>query len=105
MMKKVSKWTMCKKTLNDSYFRVLMNHNLIEKFECVKYLGVYLDNNLSRKTHVDKICKKVSKACGMIYKLQYYKLLSTLKIACFPLFHSHVQYSLLNWRRASKSTN
>ena len=29
--------------------------------------------------------------------------LSTLKIVYFSLFHSHIQYSLLNWGRASKS--
>ena len=28
---------------------------------------------------------------------------STLKIVYFSLFHSHIQYSLLNWGRASKS--
>ena len=38
----------------------------------------------------------------MIYKLQYYVPMSTLKI-CLLLFHSHIQYSKLNWRRASKS--
>ena len=55
-----------KKPLNDSNFSVLINQNLIEKSECVKYLDVFLDNKLSCKTHIDKICKKVSKVCGMI---------------------------------------
>ena len=36
-----------KKHLNDSNFSVLINQNLIEKFERVKYLGVYLDNKQS----------------------------------------------------------
>ena len=36
-----------KKPLNDSNFSVLINQNLIEQSECVKYLGVYLDNKLS----------------------------------------------------------
>ena len=92
-----------KKPLNDSNFSFLINQNLIKKSECVKYLGVYLDNKLSWRTHIDKICKKVSKVCGMIYKLRYYVPLSTLKIVYFSLFHSHIQYSLLNWGRASKS--
>ena len=118
-MMKVSKWMISnkltlnykkscymlisKKPLNDSNFSVLINQNLIEKSECEEYLGVYLDNKLSRKTHINKICKKVSKVCGMIYKLRYYVPLSALKIVYFSLFHSHLQYSLLNWGRASKS--
>ena len=92
-----------KKPLNDSNFSVLINQNSIEKSECVKYLGVYLDNKLSWRTHIDKICKQVSKVCEMIYKLRYYVPLSTLKIVYFSLFHSHIQYSLINWGRASKS--
>ena len=31
-----------KKPVNDSNFTVLINQNLIEKSECVKYLGVHL---------------------------------------------------------------
>ena len=48
-----------KKNLNDLSFSVLINQNSIEKSECVKYLGVYLDIKLRWKTHKDKICKKV----------------------------------------------
>ena len=55
--------------------------------------GVYLNNKLSWRTHIDKICKKVSKVYEMIYKLRYYVPLSTLKIAYLSLFHSHIQYS------------
>ena len=51
-----------KKPLNDSNFSVLINQNLFEKSECVKYLGVYLDNKLSWRTHIDKICKKSFKS-------------------------------------------
>ena len=67
-MMKVSKWMISnkltlnykrscymlisKKLLNDSnFFQVLINQNLIEKSECVKYLGVYVDNKLSWRTH------------------------------------------------------
>ena len=64
---------------------------------------MYLDNKLSWKAHINKICKKISKVCGMIYKLQHYVPLSTLKIVYFSLFHSHIQYSFLNWGRVSKS--
>ena len=111
-MMKVSKWMISnkvtldykmscymlvsKKPLNDSNFSVLINQNLIEKAECVKHLGVYLDNKIFWKTHIDKLCKKVSKACGMIYKLRYYEMLSTLKLVYFSLFHAHIKYFLLN---------
>ena len=53
---------------------------LIQKSECVKYLGVYLDNKLSWRTHIDKICKKVSKECGMMCR---YLLLKLFTFPCF----------------------
>ena len=99
VMMKVSKWIInnkltlnykkscymliSKKPLHDSNFSVLINQNLIEKSECVKYLGVHLDNKLSWRTHIDKICKKVSKVCRRIYKLCRYLL---LKLFTFPYF-------------------
>jgi len=39
----------------------------------------------------------------MIYKLGHYVSLSTLKLVYYSMFHSHLQYSLLNWGRTSKT--
>ena len=39
----------------------------------------------------------------MIYRLRHYVPLSTLRIVYYSMFHSHIQYSLLNWGRAAKS--
>ena len=48
-----------KKPLDDSNFSVLTNQNLIEKSECVKYFGVYLDNKLSWRTHRQDLQKSL----------------------------------------------
>ena len=53
-----------KKPLNDSNFIVLMNQNLIKKFECVKYPSVYFNHKLFWKTHIDKLRKKKSQKCA-----------------------------------------
>ena len=84
-------------------FKISINHNHIQKTEYVKYLGIYVDNKLSWKVQIGKLCSKISKVCGMIYKLRYFVLLSTLKVVYYSMFHSHLQYSLLNWGRSSKS--
>ena len=47
--------------------------------------------------------KKLSKVCGMIYKLRHYVPLSTLKLIDFSMFYFQIQYSLLNWGRAAKN--
>ena len=91
------------KSVDKAKFNLTINHNLIKKSEFVKYLGVFLDDKLSWKIHIEKICQKLSRVCGMMYKLRYYVPLSTRKLVYFSLFHSQLQYSLLNWGRAAKS--
>jgi len=63
-------------------FKPTINHNSIEKTNKVKYLGAQLDDKLSwaRLRHIDNTCKKLSKVCGMIYKLKHYVFLLTLKL-------------------------
>ena len=89
-----------KKPINSFNFEVSINHNHIQKTEYVKYLRIYVDNKLLWKVQIDKLCSKISK---VIYKLRYFVSLSTLKIVYYSMFHSHLQYSLLNWGRSSKN--
>ena len=84
-------------------FRLLIDHYPIELKNSIKYLGIHLDGELSGKNQIDYLAKKLSKVCGMIYKLRHYVPLSTLRIVYNSMFHSHIQYSLLNWDRAAKS--
>jgi len=86
-------------------FKVIINHNVIPQINNVKYFGVILNDKLSWQPHIDHIIKKLSRACVMIFKFRPYVPLSTLKLIYFSIFHSVIQYSLINWngRRASKN--
>ena len=77
-------------------FKLSINHNSIEETDNVKYLGVHLDNKLSWKIHNDMLTRKLSKVCRVIYKLRHYVPFSTLKLVYYAMFHSHLQYSLIN---------
>ena len=50
-----------KKPINSFNFKVSIHHNHIQKTEYVKYLGIYVDNKLSWKVQIDKLCSKISK--------------------------------------------
>ena len=39
----------------------------------------------------------------MVFKLGHYVPLTTLKLVYYSLFHSNIQYFLINWGRAAKS--
>ena len=60
-------------------FKLKSNHNTISQTSNVKYLEVFLDNQLSWQPHIDQTIKKLSRACGMIFQLRYYVSISTLK--------------------------
>ena len=91
------------KKIDTNKFNVSISGNVIVKSDYVKYLGVFLDDRLSWKIHIDKLSKKLSRACGMVYKLRDYVPLSSFKLVHYGLFLSHLQYSLLNWGRAVSS--
>jgi len=83
-------------------FKLIVNHDVIPQTNNIKYLGVILDDKLSWQPHVDHTIKMLSRACGMVFKLRHYVPLSTLKLIYFSTFHSVIQYSPINWERASK---
>ena len=57
----------CTKLTN---FKLYISHYPTELKNSIKYLGTHLDRELSWKTHIDYLAKKLSKVCGMIYKLR-----------------------------------
>ena len=92
-----------KKTPVATEFKPSIDHNLIKQTDNLRYFGVCLVNNLHWKSYMDVLSTQLSKICGIIYKLRHYVPLSTLKSVYFSLFHSQLQYLLLNWGRITKT--
>ena len=84
-------------------FKLSLNHNVINRTNSLKYLRVTLDNKLSWKTHVDNIVTRLSRVCGVIYKLRHLVPTSTLKLVYYSMFNSTLQYFLINWGKACKT--
>ena len=68
----------------------------------IKYLGLILDNKLNWKPHITELCKKLSRAVGMLYKIRMLCPTSVLRSLYFSSFHSHLSYGLAVWGNASK---
>ena len=67
---KTSYMIISNKTLKPSLFKLILHNNNIKQSEHVKYLDVLLDNKLNWKAHVSSLCSKLSKICGVFYKLR-----------------------------------
>ena len=92
-----------KKDIDTSLFTLKMNNLSIERADGIQYLGVRLDDKLSWKYHIQKLHKKLSKICGLIFKLGHYVPLSTRKLIYYSMFQSTHTCFLINWGRATKS--
>jgi hypothetical protein len=62
----------------------------------VKYLGVYLDNKLSYKRHIDILCIKINRMVGVYWKCSHLTI-ETKKTIYYSLVESHLNYGILMW--------
>ena len=90
------------KLINEK-FTLRINQTTIRESTKIKYLGVYLDKNLSWEFHINELCKKLSSAVGMLYKMKNLCSTSTLKSIYHSLFHSHLSYGISVWGLAKTS--
>ena len=72
----------------------------IEQVSSVKSLGIYIDENLTWHSHIDKLCKKI--ASGAIKRVKPIVPQSTLLNICNSLVQSHFDYCSLVWGNCGK---
>ena len=49
-----------------------INERVIDRVGFTKFLGILIDEDLKFKHHVNSVCIKISKACGILYKFSYF---------------------------------
>ena len=69
----------------------------IESVQSTKFLGIFIDNKLSWKTHVDKICRVISRNIGVINKLKRYFPHRVLLTLHSTLILPYLNYGILSW--------
>ena len=80
-----------------------MNGIELERCEKYKYLGVYFDDKLNWKVHIDHVTNKISKSCGALAKLRHCVDTSTVINVYHALVNSYVRYGIIAWGNASKA--
>jgi hypothetical protein len=76
----------------------------LEIVEHCKYLGIILDNELKWKSHIEHLNQRLSNVLRMLYRIRYYLPKTALLAISHSLFLSHINYGILCWGRAGKTT-
>uniref|UniRef100_A0A1B6HJN6 Reverse transcriptase domain-containing protein n=1 Tax=Homalodisca liturata TaxID=320908 RepID=A0A1B6HJN6_9HEMI len=73
--------------------------SLSENYEdqSVKLLGFHLDSKLNWKSHIDHVCRKISRVLYLMWKLRDFVSCEYLRVAYFAFFQSHISYGIVLW--------
>ena len=84
-------------------FKLKINGVPLQRCSSYKYLGLHFDENLNWKIHIDYVCKKLSKTCGIISKLRHCVDIAILKTVYYALGYSYLRYGNIVWGSATKT--
>ena len=87
-------------TLSDA-LELSIDNVPIEQVTSVKSLGIYIDENLTWHSHIDKLCTKI--ASGAIKRVKPFVPQSTLLNIYNSLVQSHFDYCSLVWGNCGKT--
>ena len=85
----------------DCDFRLNLNGVPLQRCSEYKYLGVYIDDKLNWKRHIQHVCDKLSKVCGYFSKLRRCTGLKTMRMIYNALVFSHLKYCNIAWGGAN----
>lgn len=86
-----------KRRVLDREIFIRLNGKRLSPVDHVKYLGVYLDCNLSWDFHITQLSKKLSRANGILSKLRYNAPREVCINVYYSLFYSHLIYGINVW--------
>jgi hypothetical protein len=70
----------------------------------IKFLGIYIDDKMSWKHHIEQISPKLNTVCYII-TIKPYISINTLKMAYYSYFNSFINYGLPFWGNSPKCIN
>ena len=85
-------------------FKLIMGNHEIEKTDHYKYLGLLVDDKLTWKLQINKMCSKLSSVCGVLSKVRHYLDRKSLMLIYNSLFDSHLRYGILGWGTACEQS-
>ena len=89
--------------LQTGKFDVTYNNNPIICLSFSKYLGVFIDNKLNFKSHIEHLVNKILRSISILSKLHFLFNSSTLLLLYYSFVHSHLLFGIHLWGSTSQS--
>ena len=77
--------------------QIIIENNVLEQVDNLKFLEVYIDQHLTWKTHVNFIAATISKSVRLLYKAKYYLPSKSLLTLYYALVYPYLTYCNLIW--------
>lgn len=75
-----------------SNLNIKIDKDKIQEVETAKYLGVFIDNKLNFKPHIDYVCKKISKKLGVLARVGKHLTIWSRKVIYNTIVFPHFIY-------------
>lgn len=75
----------------------------IRQVDATKFLGLYIENNVSWLTHIDNLCLRLSQICYAIYRLVDITTADVIKNYYYACFESRIRYGIAYWGSSTAS--
>ena len=77
--------------------KVMLNGNDIEKVNEFKFLGIYFDEHLLWKPHMNKLLSKIHRNLGVVRKISCFLSRKPLIQMYHSMIMSHIRYGITVW--------
>ena len=88
-----------KKRFIGPYLPISIGDHYLQQASCTKFLGVFIDRNLTFKEHIIKVKQKMSGLVGLSYALGPFMNLAAAKSFYYALVQSQLAYGIVFWGR------
>ena len=85
-------------------FKIALNGITINRAYTVKYLGLFIDDNLKWKSQINCLSTQLAKCTALFYRLRNFVSRETLCMLYYSLVYSRIQYGITAWATANKTS-
>ena len=85
------------KDLTQCIPNLIINGNIIERVSNFNFLGISFNENMSWKTHLNKLSNKLAKISGVLNRMKNILPTNIMRTLYHSMVHSHMNYGILAW--------